>query len=209
MPCDSGGLLIWHYDAAMGNNTIKKGVTNPRDSTSHCRARVLEKTDGRNDIWFNKNKGEQTDLFYPGNPLNKGVFGPKTNPVAHSYYNVQAEDITVRVVSFKGGVTTFDVIIGQETKNVSRIVPVSDNELTLTRFGNTLQYHIPQFYTAISLQLFDLQGKIVKDFFGEWLEAGEHTIDHKFFSNLPHGCYIVRLEMAGFIRVLRLPIERS
>ena len=43
----------------------------------------------------------------------------------------------------------------------------------------------------VDILLLDLQGKIVKDFSGEWLEAGVHTIDLKYWSNLPHGCYIV------------------
>ncbi|MGL1904009.1 MAG: Ig-like domain-containing protein [Fibrobacterales bacterium] len=129
LPMEEGGLLIWHYDGTMGNNTVAKGTSHPRDPNSHCRARVME-ADGRDDIWFKQNVGEQSDLFYPGNLLSDGVFGPHTTPAALSYYDTQTRNFTVTVTDFTDGVVTFDIEF--DPLAVTGIT-ISESEITILK----------------------------------------------------------------------------
>ncbi|MGL1937415.1 MAG: Ig-like domain-containing protein [Fibrobacterales bacterium] len=133
LPMEDGGLLIWHYDGTRGNNTVAKGTSHPRDPASHCRARVIE-ADGRDDIWYKQNTGEQSDLFYPGNPHNDGVFGPNTTPAALSYYDSQTRNFVVTVTDFNEGVVTFDIAFDQLAVTG---ISITESEVTVLKGYST------------------------------------------------------------------------
>ncbi len=105
------GLAIWHVDEAKaGNQNDVECISDPHSlcGSSHYEV-ALEQSDGLRDLEYNRNRGDNADLF-PGSTNNTNWNGA-THPESSSWYTSAATNIAVNSISASAATMTADLLI--------------------------------------------------------------------------------------------------